>query len=838
MIAASLAAAVSVGCAAAPAAPVSSSRCPWVTSTVPIPQRVSMVLAAMTVRQLDGLVFGQGSSVAHGYAGHIPAIPSLCIPQLNLEDGPEGVGDGMTGVTQLPAAVAAAATWDPSAVRSFGEVIGSEDSGKGVDVDLGPTVNIVRDPRWGRAFESYGEDPYLSGQTAVADITGVQSQGVMAMVKHWAVYNQETNRNHPQDDAIVSDRAMREIYMPQFQAAVQPGQAAAVMCSYATVNGIYACENPYLGRVMDGEFGLQGFIASDWGATHSTVPSAQAGLDMEMPYGARYSAPLVQAVQDGQVPLATVREMARRILTEMFRFHLFSARRAGSPRAAVTSPAHAAVARKVAEQGTVLLKNNGGVLPLRAGRVRSIAVIGDDAGPDAISSGGGSASVTAPYVSTPFQGIAARAGITTAVRYAPGNPPPDGDLPKTPATAFPGGLAAQFFGNTTLSGPPAAAGPAADISAARPPAAGVSAARWSARWTGTIEAPATGRYELSLDGGHGNSTRLYVNGRLVIDNWPGRPGGPVRGTVDLTAGQRVGMEADFAKTGVAPASLTLGWQDATPMLDEAVTAARSADVAVVFAGYDESEGTDRDSVSLDPATDALIEAVARANPRTVVVLNTGSAVTMPWLRSVPAVFEAWYPGQEDGNAIAALLFGDVNPSGKLPVTFPRSLADVPARTPRQWPGTDGRVDYSEGLLVGYRWYDAEHIQPEFPFGYGLSYTTFRLGHLAVTAPGRAGTVTVRLSVTNTGRVAGAETVQVYVGDPAAAGEPPKQLKGFRKVQLRPGETRQVRIQLDRSAFAYWNSSAGSWAVAPGSYQIMVGNSSASLPLHAAVRLTG
>ena len=244
MIAASLAAAVSVGCAAAPAAPVSSSRCPWVTSTVPIPQRVSMVLAAMTVRQLDGLVFGQGSSVAHGYAGHIPAIPSLCIPQLNLEDGPEGVGDGMTGVTQLPAAVAAAATWDPSAVRSFGEVIGSEDSGKGVDVDLGPTVNIVRDPRWGRAFESYGEDPYLSGQTAVADITGVQSQGVMAMVKHWAVYNQETNRNHPQDDAIVSDRAMREIYLPQFQAAVQPGHAAAVMCSYATVNGIYACENP------------------------------------------------------------------------------------------------------------------------------------------------------------------------------------------------------------------------------------------------------------------------------------------------------------------------------------------------------------------------------------------------------------------------------------------------------------------------------------------------------------------------------------------------------------------------------------------------------------------
>jgi len=845
--AASLAAVVAVLCAAgdatgvAPAAAAVSSRCPWVTSAAPVPRRVSMVLAAMTPPELDDLVFGQGSSAAHGYAGHVPAIPRLCIPQLNLEDGPEGVGDGMTGVTQLPAAVAAAATWDPAAVRSFGAVVGSEEGGKGVDVNLGPTVNIVRDPRWGRAFESYGEDPYLAGQVAVADITGVQSQGVMSMVKHWAVYNQETNRNDPQDDAIVADRTMHEIYMPQFRAAVQSGHAASVMCSYATVNGSYACESPYLGRVMDGEFGLPGFIASDWGATHSTVPSARAGLDLEMPYGARYSAALLQAVQDGQVPLATLREMARRILTEMFRFRLFTAPAAGSARAVVTSPAHAAVARRVAEQGTVLLKNDRRVLPLQAGRVGSIAVIGDDAGPHAISSGEGSASVTAPNVTTPYQGIAARAGLGTKVSYAQGNPPPDGDLPVTPATAFPGGLTAQFFGNATLSGPPVATGTAASISFAwpgRPPAAGVHAAAWSARWTGTIAAPVTGRYELSLDGGRGHGTRLYLNGRPVIDNWAGRPGGPVRAIVNLTAGHPVRVEADFAKTGAGPASLSLGWQNTTPLLDEAVTAARSADTAVVFAGYGESEGTDLDSVGLDPATDALIEAVARANPRTIVVLNTGSAVTMPWLRSVPAVFEAWYPGQEDGNAIAALLFGDVNPSGKLPVTFPGRLADVPARTPQQWPGAGGRVDYSEGLLVGYRWYDAEHIQPEFPFGFGLSYTTFRLGHLTVTPHAERGTVTVRLSVTNTGRAAGAETVQVYVGDPAAAGEPPKQLKGFRKVLLRPGQTRQVSIPLDRGAFAYWDSPSRSWAVAPGSYQIMVGNSSASLPLRAAVQLTG
>ena len=370
--AASLAAVVAVLCAAgdatgaAPAAAAVNSRCPWVTSTAPVPRRVSMVLAAMTPPELDALVFGQGSSAAHGYAGHVPAIPRLCIPQLNLEDGPEGVGDGMTGVTQLPAAVAAAATWDPAAVRSFGAVVGSEEGGKGVDVNLGPTVNIVRDPRWGRAFESYGEDPYLAGQVAVADITGVQSQGVMSMVKHWAVYNQETNRNHPQDDAIVADRTMHEIYMPQFRAAVQSGHAASVMCSYATVNGSYACESPYLGRVMDGEFGLPGFIASDWGATHSTVPSARRGpgpgdagtrslLRGAAAGGAGRPGAAGHAAGDGaahphrDVPLPPVHRVGGRVA-----------------RAVVTSPAHAAVARRVAEQGTVLLKNDRRVLPLQA----------------------------------------------------------------------------------------------------------------------------------------------------------------------------------------------------------------------------------------------------------------------------------------------------------------------------------------------------------------------------------------------------------------------------------------------------------------------------------------
>jgi beta-glucosidase len=827
---------------AARAAAGTTAQCPWVTSSAPLPQRVDMLLSAMTVQQMDDLVYGNGSYAPAGYVGHIPAIPALCIPALNLEDGPEGVADGMTGVTQLPAGVSLAATWDASTAREYGTVIGSEEAGKGANVNLGPTVNIVRDPRWGRAFESYGEDPYLSGQIAVGDIDGVQSQGVMSMVKHWDVYNQETNRNTPADDAIVSERTMQEIYMPQFRAAVQQGHAAAVMCSYATINGTYACQNSYIDSVMDKEFGFQGFITSDWGANHSTVPSALAGLDMEMPFGTYYSTPLLQAVQDGQVPLATLKEMARRILTQMFRFGLFTRPATGSTSAVVTTPAHAAVARQVSEEGTVLLKNEGGLLPLSASRVHSIAVIGDDAGPDAMSSGEGSAAVTAPYLVTPYQGIAERAGSGVSVSYAQGNPPATGDLPVLPASALPGGLAVQYFNNTTLSGTPAATATATDISYTwngNAPAPGVNATGWSARWTGLVQAPSAGTYEVTVDGGSGNGTRLYVGGKLVVNNWAGAQSSPVRALVHLPAGNPVSIEVDYAQTAAAGSfglsdSLSLGWADFSALENAAVTSARSADVAVVFAGYEESEGSDRTDINLDPASNALISAVAAANRNTVVVLNTGSAVTMPWLGAVRGVFEAWYPGQEDGNAIAALLFGDADPSGKLPVTFPVSLADVPARTPQQWPGVDGKVDYSEGLLVGYRWYDARHIQPLFPFGYGLSYTSFRFSGLRVERSGDH--VAVRLDVTNTGRVAGADVAQVYVGDPASTGEPPEQLKAFQRVELEPGQTAQVALSLDSSSFAQWDTSASAWTVTPGLYRIMVGDSSASLPLQAAVWL--
>ena len=818
------------------AAAAAGSSCPWAGSSAPIATRVAKLLGAMTLddklAMVDGIGFTTGTA---GYVGTIAANPRLCIPALNLEDGPQGVADNVPGVTQLPAPVALAAAFDPALAHAYGSVVGGEELGKGADVNLGPTVNIVRDPRWGRAFESYGEDPYLAGQTAVGYIDGVQNQGVMSQVKHWAVYNQETNRNTPADDVLISQRAMHEIYMPQFYAAVTQAKAASVMCSYSTINGQYACENTDILGVLKNQWHFPGFVTSDWGATHSTVPSALAGLDMEMPGGTLlgpdyYGPPLKAAVQDGKVPVSVLNDMVSRILTEMFRFGMFDHAPTGSLTAAVTTPEHARTGRDVAEAGTVLLKNNGAVLPLSARHGQNIAVIGSDAGQYALTSGGGSAGVIAPYVVTPVQGITKRtAACGTTVTYAQGDVPAQGALAAVPASAFPHGLSATYYNNTSLSGTPAATGTVPDVALSwggKPPAPGVNASGWSAKFTGTVDLPAKGAYALSLS--LTGTASVTIDGHQVF---PGQTnfGGVARTTVTLPAGA-ASIEVDYADTiPFGSDGVTLGWQPPANLLAEAVAAAKKASVAVVFASNFETEGADLTTIGLPGNVNQLISAVAAVNPRTVVVLNTGSAVTMPWLGKVAGVLEAWYPGQDDGNAIAAVLFGDVNPSGKLPVTFPASLAQVPASTAAQWPGVNGKVHYSEGVLVGYRWYTTRGIIPLFPFGYGLSYTSFAFSNLVV-RPARGG-FRVSADVTNTGRRSGADVAQLYVGDPASTGEPAEQLKGFQRVRLRPGETKRVTFRVGRDAFAWWH---GQWTVTPGSYTLMVGDSSADLPLTAHV----
>ena len=686
-----LAAAGLIACQAAPAAAVSTA-CPWVGSSAPIGQRVSELMAKMTQTQEISLVTGATGS---SYVGFIPAIGSLCIPAINLEDGPAGVGDGMTSVTQLPAPVDVAATWDTSAEQLYGQVIGAEQAAKGTTIDLGPTINIVRDPRWGRAFESIGEDPYLNGQLGASYIRGVQSTGVMAQVKHFAVYNQETNRNTPSDDAVVSTRAMQEIYLPAFQAAVQQGAASSVMCSYSTVNGTYACQNPYLlSTVLRQQFGFGGFVTSDWGATHSTAASANAGLDMDMPGSdGYYGSALASAISSGSVSRATLNTAASEILTEMFAFGLFDKPTAGSPAQTATTSADQSDALQLAEEGTVLLQNSGGILPLSSS-TPSIAVIGTDASSSPLTAGGGSASVTSSGTVTPLQGIQALAGSGTTVTYNDGS---------------------------------------SDSSAA--------------------------------------------------------------------------------------------------------SAAAAASVAVVFVSNYETEGSDLASIDLPSAENSLISAVAAANPDTIVVLNTGSAVTMPWLSSVKGVLEAWYPGQEDGSAIASILFGATDPSGHLTVTFPTSLSQVPASTSAQWPGANGTVQYSEGVDVGYRWYDSQGLTPLFPFGYGLSYTTFSFSNLTVGTLPEGGAATVTAKVTNTGSRAGADVAQLYVTDPSASGEPPRQLEGFARVSLQPGASQTVTFRLSQSNLQYWNSASNAWAVSTGNYGIEVGDSDAHLPLSGTLSVT-
>jgi beta-glucosidase len=657
--------------------------CPWVGSTAPIATRVSQVMAQMTLAEEVSILHGNGN--ASPYIGNITGIPALCIPNMGLQDGPAGVGDGLGGVTQMPSGNSSAATFDPTLEQQYGSAIGAEFAGKGAAVALGPTVNIVRDPRWGRAFETFGEDPYLAGQMGAADVRGIQSQGVMAEVKHAAVYNIE----NPAGTVIVDNRTLQEIYLPAFQTAIQQSAPAAVMCAYSVVNNIPACQNPaLLNTALYQQAGFGGFVTSDWGGAHSTVESANAGLTVEMPNGYFYADFLQQAVAAGTVSQATLNTMVSRVLTQMFTFGLFDKAPSGSTTATVTTPAHAAVALQGAEEGTVMLKNNG-LLPLSTSSTHSIAVLGVDGGAGVQTIGGGSATVTSSGTVWPLTGLQNRvAGTSTTVQYNDG---------------------------TNLS--------------------------------------------------------------------------------------------------------------------QATALAQSSDVAIVFAS-DNYGNEEHDSTTIDlPGTqNQLISSVAAVNPHTIVVLDTNSASSMPWLNQVAGVFEAFYPGQEIGTAVAALLFGDVNPSGKLPVTFPQSLADVPANTAAQWPGTNGQIQYSEGLDVGYRWYDAKNITPLFPFGFGLSYTSFGFSNIHVGAMS-GGNATVTATLTNTGTRAGTDVAQLYVGDPAASGEPPHQLQGFQRVTLNAGQSQTVTFTVTAHELAYWNTTTNQWTTPAGTYQILVGDSSRNLPVN-------
>jgi beta-glucosidase len=779
------------------AATQGSTSCPWVTSTAPISQRVAQLMSQMTLADKITMVEGHGTS--NPYVFYTPAIPSLCIPAVGLEDGPAGVADGLTGVTQLPSGVSLAATWDPSLAGQYGQVIGAEEYGKGASANLGPTVNMDRDPRWGRSFEALSEDPFLNASLDVPEIDGVQSQDVESQVKHFDAYNQETYRNTPADNVIVDNRALQEIYMPSFYAAVTQANAASVMCAFSVVNGNFSCNSSYLNNtVLRDQWDFPGFVMSDYAALHSTQGALQ-GTDQEQPFNTYYGTALQTDIENGTIPVSAINTMVQNVFTEMFRFNLFSQPRTGSPTDTVTTPAHVALATQVAEAGTTLLKNAGGVLPISPTGAGSVAVIGPSASASPTYGGGGSAYVIPSGTVTPLAGIQAAAGSGTSVTYQQGLPS-DTSLPSIPPSNLTPAYAPTPFGGS---------------------------------YTGTLTAPKTGTYVLALTNPCGcyTSTYLSLDGTQIIDNPSTPPVHTYSVAVNLTAGQTYTLSISGDSSQLlwgTPSALA-------PGIAAAVAAARTAAVAVVVVSDDtESEATDRPSLNLPSAQDELISAVAAVNPHTVVVVNAGAPVAMPWLSQVAGVIDAWYPGQTSGTSLASMLFGQTDPGGHLPVTFPSSLSQVPASTTAQFPGNGSTVQYSEGIDVGYRWYDSKDITPMFPFGFGLSYTTFAFSKLSVSPGSTDGTGDVRVSatVTNTGKRAGSEVAQLYLGDPSASGEPPRQLEGFQRVSLAPGKSTRVSFTVTPQDMQWWDDSANGWTQTSGTYQVYVGDSSAlaDLPL--------
>ena len=812
------------------------------------------LVAQMTLDEKVAMLHGDRDPENVGQAGYLPGVPRLGIPPMRLSDGPAGVRMGHPA-TALPAPVALAATFSPELARASGEAIGADGRALRQDVMLAPMVNIVRVPQGGRNFETLGEDPLLASQLVAAEIEGIQSEGLMATVKHFAENNQENARQSVSAD--VDERTMHEIELPAFEAAVKDARVASVMASYNKVNGTWASENGVLETdILRKMWGFDGFVMSDWGATHSTAPALIAGLEMEMPGGNNYTK-VPDALKSGALTEAVVNQAVRRILVQMARFGLLTPNRPAPTMGTVaaTSP----TALQVATGGAVLLKNANNILPLGKDDFASLAVIGPTA-KTLLVGGGGSARVPAMHGGSVLDELKAAAGASASINYAIGYDL-EGELMPVRVSA-----ATATGGGGAISPQPAGGVPFQPGAILTIDLTGASALSpgSSASWTGTVVADTPGDYEIRLQTSGGRGT-------IQIDPPPpgaappagaapgrggrggGRGGGAGAGLlptslgltnpmlpVHFDAGQTHAIVVTAAAGAQTPMEVRLawvppGWRE--KKIAEAAEAARKAHTAVVFA-YDEgSEGRDRSSLSLLGEQDALIEAVAAANPRTVVVLNNGAPVTMPWADKVAAILQMWYPGQEGAKATAAILSGAASPGGKLPVTFPKRAEDAPTADPTRYPGVNGHGEYSEGILVGYRWYDAKKIEPLFPFGHGLSYTTFAYSSLTTSRAGDGGT-DVHVTIRNTGSRAGTDVVQVYVGPPAS---PPvelaaKSLAAFERVTLAPGASKALTLHLGPRAWSYWSTTAHGWAVAAGTRTVFVGASSRDIRLQTNVTI--
>ena len=773
---------------------------------------------------------------------HSVAIPRLGIPQFKVTDGPNGARGawGSMGPSSVatPVGIALGATWNPDLVEKVGNVLGDELKAKGAHILLAPTVNIHRTPIAGRNFECYSEDPFLSGMLASAYIKGIQSKGVGACIKHFVANDQEYERFSI--SAEVDERTLREIYLEPFRIAIRNSNPWSVMSSYNRVNGTYACENNHtLLEILKGEWKYEGIVMSDWFGTYDKdVPNS--GLDLEMPGAARWMSEehVKRALDDGPLTEEMLDNKVRRLLGVLDKAGLFATPELHEERAE-NKPQHRRIIREAAREAIVLLKNDG-TLPLKKA-VKSIAVIGPNAQTAQIL-GGGSSSVTPHYAVSPFEGIRTRAGDKIKVEAAPGCfiyktlPPPAPETLSTPDGRR--GLRLSLFNGTELAGDPAYTAVMTDVQYGwfENTVPGVDQESFSLRLEGFFTPKESGTHTLGLSAV--GWAKLYLDDKLVIDHSSDSDMAKQL-TVDLKleGGKAYPVKIEYYWEGNPRwRSLAFGHQPphAKDTIAEAVQLAKKSDVVVLVAGLNsewESEGFDRVDMKLPGVQDDLIERVAKANKNTIVVLNAGSPLEMPWIDKVPAVLQLWYDSQEQGNALADVLFGDVSPSGKLPTTFPVRLQDNPAYI--NYPGENGKVRYGEGIFVGYRYYDKKEIEPLFPFGHGLSYTTFKYSNLRLSARSLTPNelLKVRVDVTNTGKVTGKEVVQLYVRDvQCTVARPPKELKAFAKVELTPKQTKTVQFTLDREAFWYFDVTRNTWATEPGEFEILAGASSRDIRL--------
>lgn len=798
---------------------------PWRDTAKSPDWRTDSLLLAMT--HDEKVILVTASEVADS-----KPLAYLGIPAMTRVDASDGLRGDM-GVTAFPAPNALAATFDTALAEKYGRAIGAEARAKGWNVLLGPTLDIDRDPRNGREPESYGEDPFLNGAMGAAVAKGFQKNHLIAQLKHFTVYNQEDGRNSL--DVRVSERALREVYYPAFEQAIREGGALSVMGSYPKVNGVHACENEHIITALKKDLGLKGYLGTDYLPSGDRVEEFKAGVDS----GALVPDTPKEAFSDGRIPEERTHDAARRILYALFASGAFD-HPLPAPAAVVTTPEHQALARVTGEQATVLLKNRGGILPLS--RRKTVAVIGP-AGKDAITGVEGSSYVAPGDFTTAVDAIKAGTGADR-VLVAQGS---YGDvaLPVIPAAVFTTpdgqpGLHAEFFAGEAFEGDPLATTTTPNVDFRDGTPVDGLPAQWSARWTGTITPPTTGlvRFSTLLSG----AAKLVVDGATVFDGsralWDfffAPQEYTVGGVTRLTAGRPVEITVEYSTkdAGFFGPSMKLCWQPDS-LIPEAVEAARKADVAVVFVNNFAGEGVDRDNLNLPGDQNQLIEAVAAANPDTVVVLNTSGPMLMPWLDKVKGVLQAWYQGAATGTSIARVLYGDAEPGGRLPVTFPADEEQGPSRYTGPKSGGAGTITYDEGIYVGYKWYDENHQKPLFPFGFGLSYTSFAYDRLRVEGIDLADgldTATVRVEVRNTGRRTGSDVVQVYIGHlPTRTATPERQLAGFARVYLKAGERETVKVEIDRRRLSYWDETKSRWVTPTGRVPVYVGRSAADIKL--------